>query len=144
MKFVRILMVFLTCAKVAYAEPVAIRTGEHTTFTRVVLFIPDSADWRVDPSDAGYVVRLPVFDGYDLSGFFDLIPKTRIAAVSQRLETGELELTLSCVCNATSYLLREGVLVIDVSNGLPANVASTALDLRVPATESLSMPTPMF
>lgn len=117
MRLICSLLVVLFYSEAAHAKPVTVRTGEHAAFTRVVLFIPDDVDWRVVRTDAGYVVRLPVFEGYNLNGFFDLIPRTRIAAVSQRLETGELELTLSCLCIATSYLLRDGILVIDVEDG---------------------------
>ncbi|WP_411889593.1 hypothetical protein [Yoonia sp. SDW83-1] len=115
----------------ATAEPVRVQTGEHAEFTRVVLIIPTGAEWQLGRRDNSYVVRLPGTDGYETSGFFDLIPQDRIAAVSQNPDAGELRLQLGCTCYAEAFLDRPGVLVIDIRDGTasPGSPFETVLDV---------------
>ncbi len=116
---------------VATAEPVRVQTGEHAEFTRVVLIIPTGAEWQLGRRDNSYVMRLPGTDGYETRGFFDLIPKDRIAAVSQDPDAGELRLQLGCSCYAEAFLDRPGVLVIDIRDGTasPGSPFETVLDM---------------
>lgn len=104
----------------ALGAPVPIQTGEHADFTRVVLSIPTGSDWQLGRDDRGYVVRLPVTDGYETDGFYDVIPRDRITEVSQDASTGLLRLAVSCACNANAFLFREDFLVIDIRDGAPA------------------------
>ncbi len=114
------------------AEPVAIQTGEHATFTRVVLTIPEGTDWRLGRDAQGYVLRMFVRDGYDLDRFFELIPHSRIIAVSQDQDLGELKLAVSCQCNAQAFLFGAGLLVIDIRDGLPSRISSFELSIDPP------------
>ena len=123
---------------VATAAPVALRTGEHRDFTRVVAFVPAEVDWRIGRTPAGYVLRLPVAEGYDLTGFFDLIPTARIRSVSQNIDRGELRLAVDCICHIRAFLLRPTVLVIDVRDGPPQRRSS--FELALPALEPAVQP----
>ncbi|WP_019955537.1 hypothetical protein [Yoonia vestfoldensis] len=105
------------------AQPVAVQTGEHADFSRVVVRLPAEAEWGFGRSADGYVLRLPVTEGYDLRRFFDLIPKTRITAVSQDAASGELRLAVSCICRADVFFISPRFLVIDIADG-PADPAS--------------------
>lgn len=95
------------------SAPIPVRTGEHADFTRVVLRIPAGLAWDFAPSQEGFVLRLPTTEGFALRRFFDLIPKTRIAAVEQRPQLGELEFVMACRCDATPELFAPDLLVID-------------------------------
>ena len=101
------------------AQPVLVQTGEHNGFTRVVVRLPADADWTFGRDAQGYVLRLPVSDGYSLGRFFDLIPRTRIKDVSQNVTRGEMALALGCICRADVFVTDNGFLVIDVANGAP-------------------------
>ncbi|WP_322893042.1 MULTISPECIES: hypothetical protein [unclassified Yoonia] len=99
------------------AQPVVVRTGEHGNFTRVVVELPAGAAWDFGRGTDGYVLRLAVADGFDLNRFFDLIPRTRIRAVSQDAALGELRLALNCECRADVFISDTAFLVIDIANG---------------------------
>jgi hypothetical protein len=131
-KFFLQLVVIFAGINAAVADPIAIRTGEHENFTRVVLFLPDDTGWRVGRNEDGYVVRLSHTEGFDLNGFFDLIPQTRISGVSQVEDLGELRIAVGCQCNASAFLFDENVLVVDIRDGLPNRIASTELALGAP------------
>lgn len=128
----------------ASAQPVAIQTGEHATFSRVVLTIPPGADWRLGRNETGYVLRLPVTDGYDTSRFYDLIPRTRISDIAQDRQNGILFLQVSCPCNADAFLYRPNLLVIDIRDGAPSAESAFEMvldepDIAVPADPSLAV-----
>lgn len=132
MRIATVLLVWLVLATGALAQPVPIRTGEHADFTRVVLTIPTGADWQLGRDSAGYVLRLPVSEGYDTARFYDLIPPDRITAVSQVRDEGLLRMAVACPCNVDAFLYRPDILVIDVRDGPPtANSPFEAL-LDVP------------
>ncbi|WP_322891189.1 MULTISPECIES: hypothetical protein [unclassified Yoonia] len=121
------------------AQPVGVQTGEHATFSRVVVRLPAGADWVFGRDPGGYVLRLPVTDGYDLRRFYDLIPNTRITAVSQDAAAGELRLAVSCACNANVFLTSPRFLVIDVADG-PADPASPFEQFIDPDIASIQPP----
>ena len=101
-----------------YANPARVQTGEHANFSRVVVNLPTEADWQFGRDDAGYVLRSNLNDGYEITNFFDLIPRDRITDVSQDIDEGELRLGVTCVCYATAVLDRPGILVVDILDGL--------------------------
>ncbi|MFQ1700448.1 hypothetical protein ACJ5NV_07615 [Loktanella agnita] len=115
-----ILAIIAAIPTIVWSVPVAIQTGEHANFTRVVLTIPAGADWRLGRNDTSYVLRLPVTDGYMLERFFDVIPRDRIGEVTQVPARGELQLAVNCLCNANAFLYRSDILVIDIRDGAPS------------------------
>ncbi|WP_247227004.1 hypothetical protein [Yoonia sp. F2084L] len=128
----------------AFSAQIDVQTGEHADFTRVVLTLPVGAEWRLGRRAEGYVLRVPEAEGFDLSGFFDIIPRQRITAVSQDVVNGELRIDVECVCNARAYLFRSDLLVIDVRDGPPARISSfeLTLDPVMSGTESSPRPVP--
>ena len=102
---------------VGAAVPLRVQTGEHADFTRVVVGIPEGADWQLGRTAEGYALRIPTAEGFALDRFFDLIPKDRIAAVSQDPSRGELRLRVGCTCYARASVYESGALVIDISDG---------------------------
>lgn len=120
MRYLLAVVIWFVTTISCLAQPVVIRTGEHADFTRVVLTIPVGAEWRLGRYASGYVLELPVSDGFDTRNFFDLIPKDRISAVSQNIDVGQLRFEIACDCYADAFLYRPNILVIDVRNGTPS------------------------
>jgi hypothetical protein len=111
-------------APAALAEVIVVRTGEHDSFSRVVLPLAEPAEgWQFGRLDDGYQLRLGRGAvRFDLSGVFDKIPKTRLAAISADDATGRLTLRLACTCHAEIFAFRSTRLVIDIRPGAaPAN-----------------------
>lgn len=117
MRVVFAIALFVSLPFAVLAQPVRVQTGEHADFSRVVVRLPMGADWVFGRDTNGYVLRLPVADGYDLRRFYDLIPNTRIMAVSQDAAAGELRLAVSCECNADVLQISPRFLVIDIGDG---------------------------
>ncbi len=118
----------------ADAAPLRVQTGEHASFTRVVIGIPPDIEWRLGRADQGYTLRLPTDDGFVLAQFFDLIPRDRITAVDQDPNRGELRLRVECLCHARATVYRSQYLVIDIHDG-PAPAASP-FELALPDEQS--------
>lgn len=119
-------------AGAAQAQVARVLTGEHEDFTRVVVNIPAGADWQLGRTDLGYGLRVPGVAGYDLSGFFDLIPQDRIRSVSEDPRNSQMTLEVVCPCTADAYLFRPTFLVIDISDGLPGPEAAFEAALNPP------------
>lgn len=136
MRRVLCVLLFALLPHTLLAQPVGVQTGEHADFSRVVVRLPAGADWVFGRDPGGYVLRLPVTDGYDLRRFYDLIPNTRITAVSQDAAAGELRLAVSCPCNANVFLASPRFLVIDIGDG-PADPATPFEQFLEPESESL-------
>ncbi len=107
-------LLFLAATPVS-AQTVVVRSGEHATFTRLVMKIGEGADWSV--SNQGREVRVNVDQPdirFDLGGVFKKIPRTRLRQVAQRERGGPLELSLNCNCAVEGFLQAENYLVIDI------------------------------
>jgi len=103
---------FLPCQ--ISAEPVTIRSGEHDTFTRLVLAIEEGTEWNVVRSDEGFSVQLiNENDGFDTSGVFDRIPRERLKGLRQ-ISSNSLSLETNCDCSIDTFLWRADRLVVDV------------------------------
>ena len=139
---IRIVTLLLVCllALPAAAAPVTVRTGEHIGFTRVVISLPNDMSWEMGRYADGYVVRLPVEEGYNLRRFFDLIPRDRIADVSQDVAAGELRLALACDCFAEASIFGSRFLVVDITEGAPA--ADSPFEVRFDTAERVPEPAP--
>jgi hypothetical protein len=126
----RAFLVFLALMlpHLAVAAPIRVQTGEHPGFTRMVFRIAKGSEWTLGRTETGYGLRIPEGDGYDLQGFFDLIPKTRIADIVQN-RSGEFEFVVPCDCRAEGFLVGDDVLVIDVSDGSP--LSSSRFEERI-------------
>lgn len=94
------------------AQTVTVQSGEHAGFTRLVLDIGAARDWRLDAQDDRVRLVLdPPVDGFDITRVFELIPRTRLAALS----VGEgLELSLACDCVVVPERFRDRYLVLDI------------------------------
>ncbi|PYE84590.1 hypothetical protein [Pseudoroseicyclus aestuarii] len=112
------LVLALLCALPAAplaAQTVSFRSGQHPDFVRLVLAIPEGADWRLGRDGGDYVFTLPGAT-FDTAGVFARIRRDRLAALEAR--PGRLRLKLSCdTCHARAFLWRPDRLVIDIRDG---------------------------
>ncbi len=97
----------------AFGQDVAaLRSGEHSTFSRIVVDAPPPPNWSARHRGRDVVVVLP---GLDLTGaedIFSRMPRTRILSV---LRTARgLRLRLGCNCPVQAFALDGRHVVIDV------------------------------
>lgn len=115
----------------AEAQAVRVISGDHPTFTRLVLSFDRVPDWQLGRFADGYALRLSGRQPpYDLSDLFRRITRDRLSAAWADPEDGTLRLRIACACHALPFELRPGVLVIDIRDGPapPGSSFETALD----------------
>lgn len=117
MRSVLLGLLIIVWAGLVHAQEIDVRTGDHDRFTRVVLNLPTSADWRIGRIDGGYAIEIDGSGTFDTSRFYDLIPRDRIANFTTQSEPLRLNLGISCDCFVSAELERSGWLVVDVIDG---------------------------
>ncbi len=99
------------------AETVTVRSGEHETYTRLVLKLPQKANWEIsrklDQATLEISLKNLVFD---TSRVFDRIPKTRLNNIFQPISESALVLQLNCKCNVVGFVESETLLVVDITD----------------------------
>lgn len=106
-----------------HAETIVVRSGEHADFSRIVLQLSSPVEWVFGRVDGGYELRSDAYDTvFDTSTVFDLIPKTRILAVSSP-GPGRLFVSVSCNCAGDAFEIRNGRIVLDIKDGQPDEVS---------------------
>lgn len=124
-RWLAILALVALSALPATAQAVRVRSGEHGDFTRLVLEYPGAVDWRVGRTADGYRLRLKdATPAYDLSAVFDLIGRSRLAAIWTDPENGDLAISIACACHAIPFEFRPGKIVIDLKDGPPPKGSS--------------------
>ncbi len=109
----------------AFALPVSaldipVRSGEHDTFSRLVLQIPKGASWTLEQGGRWATLSVGGAETVFRTGqVFDRIPRARIAEVEQGATGAPLQLRLNCDCPVTAFLQSATYLVLDVSSPDP-------------------------
>ncbi len=102
----------------AFADTVRIASGEHATFSRLVIYFTHSRAWRFGRSDAGYRFE---YNGdsvdFDIDEVFRYIPRKRVTDIETYKNT--VEISLDCECAADAFELRNGLIVLDFRDGAP-------------------------
>lgn len=97
------------------SETVRVVSGEHPTFTRLVLYFDGPASWEIQRSDEGHTIE---FDRqgltFELGTVFDRIPRTRLQNVSYVEETEALKVEHDCDCDLEVFSVGRGIVAIDV------------------------------
>lgn len=111
---------FCIFSPAVWAVPVAITSGEHAGFSRLVVQFETTTDWEFGRVDGGYELRTTALNSeFDFGEVFDFIPRTRIAAVSSP-GPGRIFLQVPCQCAGDIFEIRQGRLVLDIKDGPPA------------------------
>jgi hypothetical protein len=109
-------VVFLAGA--ASAQTVSVRSGEHGTFTRLALDMPERAEWQMDAD--GDTRRFSFSEpglNFDTSRVFERIGKERIRTIESA--PGQLELDLDCDCGVQAFWHTDTMLVLDIGEAFP-------------------------
>ncbi len=115
----------LALASGVKAGPVAVSSGEHPGFTRLVFDYGATVDWQFGRSADGYAMRVNGLQpAYDLRGVFQPIGTTRLAAIWPDPATGDLHIGIACACHAIPFEFRPGVIVVDLREGPPPEGSS--------------------
>lgn len=129
----RWLWLFILVPTLVSSEPVAIRSGEHETFSRLVLSIATGSRWSVAPTQSGYEVSVQgASDGFDTSQIFTRIPRSRIEGASGD-RNGRLSLDVTCDCHFNAFLWQPDRLVVDIKDGPSPDAQDTPSATRPPA-----------
>ncbi|WP_104019735.1 hypothetical protein [Roseovarius nitratireducens] len=101
------------------AQAVAVRSGAHDGFDRLVLDMPGRRSWHVVTRENGASV---IFDGaalrFELGAVFDRIGRQRLRAISVPAGGGRLDLAFACACRIESFWHAGAMLVIDIFDAL--------------------------
>lgn len=125
------------------AAPVVVKSGEHDGFTRLVLEYGSPVDWQVGRTSDGYELRLGGdAPAYDLSVVFDIIGKSRLAAIWVDPASKNLRIGIACKCHAIPFEFRPGIVVIDLRDGSPPKGSSFELALDGSDVETLAVRPP--
>lgn len=119
----------------AVSAPVIVTSGEHPGFTRLVMQFEGSVAWQVGRSIDGYSLRVQQQSpDYNIAKAFDLIGKSRLAAIWSDPKTGDLHFGIACTCYAMPFEFRPGIIVVDLRDGAPPKGSSFEHPLDSPAT----------
>ncbi len=105
----------------AAAQTVAVRSGDHDGYARLVLEFPGQRPgWRLGRAGEGYALAFDA-EGLDIdaSDVFRLIGRDRISSVTQSGPGAPLIIGIACDCHADAFDFRAGAVVIDVRDGPP-------------------------
>lgn len=107
-------LAFIFLAGSTQAQEVAIRSGDHPTFSRLTIPLPLSQPWEAKQTPDGVELSLPGFLGaFDTSEVFVRMRRNRIERVNI---TGEgLKVSFNCACDASAFRAGD-LLVIDIAD----------------------------
>ena len=101
----------------AVAQTVTVRSGEHESFTRLVMLLPSKAKWSIDESNRAVTLSVDLASvQFDTSEVFNRIPRTRLVELNQNKPGEDLVFSLGCDCSISSFLETSGYLVIDIKD----------------------------
>ncbi|MCI5085622.1 MAG: hypothetical protein MRY67_06865 [Rhodovulum sp.] len=135
MKRLFLSMAFVISASQSLAETIAIRSGEHPTFSRLVIDFSGDVDWQEDRKDRQHSLTFTAPDlTLETRRVFSKIPRNRLSDLLWQDKT--LTLDLACDCTVRTQRLASGKLVIDVTETpyvappVPPEPENTPQDLK--------------
>ncbi|WP_439138819.1 hypothetical protein [Roseicyclus sp.] len=116
------------------AQTIAVQSGEHQGFTRLVLDIGATRNWQLEGGDRQYRLVLdPPAAAFAIGRVFDLIPRSRLADLS--IDDG-LVLALACDCEIDASRYQQRYLLLDIRPAATGSPPETIL----PDTARLLLP----
>ena len=114
-----LLIAVVTLPNLLKAETIAVISGEHADFSRLVLQYPSEERWSISRFEEGYILGIESekYD-YDIRNVFDRIPKVRIIKLASEPD-GALKIYTRTGFHLDAFDLRAGRLVIDIKDGPP-------------------------
>lgn len=110
-------MLYLNWANPVMAQTLTVRSGEHATFTRLVMRLADGTDWRLQQDGPAAQLFIDGNDvSFDVSGVFARIPRERLSDLVQDGPGEPLRLNLACNCPVKGFLEGDDYLVLDIGD----------------------------
>ncbi|MDX1742015.1 MAG: hypothetical protein R3186_00245 [Ruegeria sp.] len=125
-RFALITAAMIAAASGAAAKDLTVRSGEHESFTRLVVHVPPDTGWVLKHTRNGARLHVALKDAtYKSGSVFRRLTQNRLTAVSQAKPGAALELEFGCDCVASAYLFKKTMIVIDIAPGsLPPSLIS--------------------
>ncbi|MBY6201815.1 hypothetical protein KUV65_10605 [Maritalea mobilis] len=96
------------------AQTLAVQSGEHDGFSRLVVEIGPDRDWALTGDGRDYALTVtPAPEGFDTSAVFNLIQRDRLAEIDAGTS---LNLSLACPCDVEAFRFRDRYVVIDIAD----------------------------
>lgn len=150
---IRLALILLSLAIPAGAETARIYSGEHGSFTRLVVELPVATEWVLGRTEDGYAFATVGRDqpDYDLSRVWQRITRARATKIAADPETGALRLSIGCECHISPFEYRPGVVVLDIKPGVApqaspfeASFESRWIGRATPDQTPTSTPSPRY
>lgn len=117
-RFILAFGLLLFAAVPGVAQQIEVRSGEHENFSRLVFMLPPGTAWTTERVDGGYRLTTPGRESrFDLSKVFDLIPKTRVLAVTPDVDARSVFIETPPSVHLESFPLPIGAAVVDLVDG---------------------------
>jgi len=140
----RLALIFCCMALSAEAMPIAVRSGEHADFSRLVIMLPKEADWKLDPTAEGYRLETDVDEAqFQIEDVFRLIPRSRVVEIKDDAKASGLLFTTTEGVKIRSFPLRLGGLVLDFYDAPAQAVEETVAPHAVTSTSRNLQPVPI-
>ena len=129
---IRLALILLGIASSAMAETSRVYSGEHGSFTRLVVELPNTSGWILGRTADGYAFATGDTDqpDYDLADVWQRISRSRATAIARDPDTGALRLTLGCDCHIQPFEYRPGVVVLDIKPGKAPQASAFEADFE--------------
>lgn len=106
-------MAFCILATQSLAQTVAVRSGEHENFTRLVFDLPARVPWTIEENGREATLHLDRKSlRLDAGAVFERVPRGRLD--SARADGASLALGLGCDCDVTAFWHGKSLLVVDI------------------------------
>lgn len=127
----------------ALAERLAIRSGEHPEFTRLVMKLPQGVEWTLQSgtSEAELSLSLPNVE-FVTDGVFGRIPRDRLTSLEQEGPGAPLRLKFACFCEARAFVEAGEYLVIDIQKSTASEPIALKLPIILPEPPTIAEFTP--
>lgn len=138
--------ILIAVATAATAETLVVRSGEHASHTRLVVKVPPGTGWVLARRKNGARLTVSIEDVlFQTEGVFGRLTSDRLSALSQSEPGAALDLEFGCDCEATAFLFKQSMIVIDISPGtLPPPLATNIpLPPPLPPLEVENPPEPL-
>ncbi|WP_050527788.1 tetratricopeptide repeat protein [Pseudorhodobacter aquimaris] len=138
MKLLITILFFLASFQTGNAQSIAVTSGEHSGFSRLVFSYSGSAEWSLNRTDDGYILDMKgQKPRFDLSDVYRRLTTKRLSKITAVPNSSSVRLTLDCDCYAMPFELEPGILVVDIKDGSAPEGSS--FELKVDGTKLQSL-----
>ncbi len=138
-------LLFLITPQSLLGQQIAIRSGEHGDFTRLVFDVLSDTSWKLTHVEGSNTVRLSlttVAKGFNTGAAFEKIDRSRILNLTPAPNSNEIDIQLACDCKAEVFLLRKKMLVVDIKPNIVSDLDVAVDRDLIPKDEVLTSSEP--